>query len=32
VTCAEAEGVAIAVLERQPQPWRAPPLTGTTGK
>lgn len=25
------EGVAIAVLERQPQPWRAPPLTGTAG-
>jgi PAS domain S-box-containing protein len=25
------EGVAIAVLERQPQPWRAAPLTGTAG-
>jgi PAS domain S-box-containing protein len=24
--CAEAEAVAIAVFERQPQPWRAPPL------
>ena len=29
--CAEAGAVAIAVLERQPQPWRAPPLTGTAG-
>jgi PAS domain S-box-containing protein len=29
--CAEAGSVAIAVLERQPQPWRAPPLTGTAG-
>jgi PAS domain S-box-containing protein len=29
--CPGAEGVAIAVLERQPQPWRAPPLTGTAG-
>jgi PAS domain S-box-containing protein len=29
--CAEADAVAIAVLERQPQPWRAPPLTGTAG-
>ena len=26
-----ADAVAIAVLERQPQPWRAPPLTGSTG-
>ena len=25
------DAVAIAVLERQPQPWRAPPLTGTAG-
>ena len=25
------EGVAMAVLERQPQPWRAAPLTGTAG-
>jgi hypothetical protein len=24
--CAEAGQVAIAVFERQPQPWRAPPL------
>jgi PAS domain S-box-containing protein len=32
VACGDAEGVAIAVLERQPQPWRAPPLTGTAGK
>jgi PAS domain S-box-containing protein len=29
--CPEADAVAIAVLERQPQPWRAPPLTGTAG-
>ena len=29
--CAEADAVAIAVLARQPQPWRAPPLTGTAG-
>jgi PAS domain S-box-containing protein len=29
--CAEAGAVAIAVFERQPQPWRAPPLTGTAG-
>jgi len=29
--CAEAGAVAIAVLERQPQPWRVPPLTGTAG-
>jgi len=29
--CTEAGSVAIAVLERQPQPWRAPPLTGTAG-
>lgn len=29
--CPEADAVAIAVLERQPQPWRAPPLTGTVG-
>jgi PAS domain S-box-containing protein len=28
--CAEAGAVALAVLERQPQPWRAP-LTGTAG-
>jgi PAS domain S-box-containing protein len=28
---AEADGVAIAVLQRQPQPWRAPPLSGTAG-
>jgi PAS domain S-box-containing protein len=27
----EGEGIAIAVLERQPQPWRTPPLTGTAG-
>jgi PAS domain S-box-containing protein len=32
IVCAEAEGVAIAVLERQPQPWRAAPLSGATGK
>ena len=25
-SCAGADAVAIAVLERQPQPWRAPPL------
>jgi PAS domain S-box-containing protein len=25
--CAEADAVAIAVLERQPQPWRVPPLS-----
>jgi len=25
------DAVAIAVLERQPQPWHAPPLTGTAG-
>lgn len=31
VACAESDAVAIAVLERQPQPWRAPPLTGTAG-
>jgi PAS domain S-box-containing protein len=29
--CAEAGAVAMAVLERQPLPWRAPPLTGTAG-
>jgi PAS domain S-box-containing protein len=29
--CAEAGAVALAVLERQPQPWRAAPLTGTAG-
>jgi PAS domain S-box-containing protein len=29
--CAEAGAVAIAVFERQPRPWRAPPLTGTAG-
>ena len=25
------DAVAIAVLERQPQPWRAPPLSGSAG-
>jgi PAS domain S-box-containing protein len=29
--CAEVDAVAIAVLERQPQPWRVPPLSGTIG-
>jgi PAS domain S-box-containing protein len=29
--CAEPGALAIALLERRPQPWRAPPLTGTAG-
>jgi PAS domain-containing protein len=29
--CGDADAVAIAILERQPQPWRAPPLSGTAG-
>ena len=29
--CPEVDAVALAVLERQPQPWRASPLTGTAG-
>jgi PAS domain S-box-containing protein len=29
--CGEGDAVAIAVLERQPEPWRAPPLTGMAG-
>lgn len=28
---ADGDTVALAVLERQPQPWRAPPLSGTAG-
>jgi PAS domain-containing protein len=29
--CAGSDAIALAILERQPQPWRAPPLTGMAG-